>query len=257
MSKIFPIYLVSLEKDVKRREELKIRFPKYYESFIYIPAIDGRELSAKTYYNKIISYFILNNKVLSPGELGASLSHINALENFMLSTANYALILEDDIIGNDSDIDTAMESISTLQQSDFLLLGGQQGLNKRFQLGKENVKGNLSKVSSFSRKFVTRACCYVVSRETAKCILNHQAKHIELADKWDAFFKGTNTEIYFKDIFKHPVDLSGSHIESERRYQDKKFIKKLFSIEGPKKIYNKIYNNCMVFILKAIGFKKL
>lgn len=252
-----PIYLVSLEQDVQRREDLKKRFPKHYDDFIHVPAVDGRKLSAKEYYDQSIGYFLRNNKILSPGELGASLSHIKALNDFIKSDYNYALIIEDDIIGCDSDIDIAMQAISTLKQSDFLLLGGQQGLKKNLRLGKKDTSNGLMRVSGFSKRFVTRACCYVVSRFTAQHILDCQNKQLSLADKWDVFFKNTDVNIYFKDVLEHPLDLKDSHIEAERRSLDKTFIRKLFSIEGPVKVYNKIYFNIMVIVLKAIGFKEL
>lgn len=252
-----PIYLVSLEQDVQRRVDLKKRFPKYYDDFVHVPAVDGRKLSAKEYYDQSIGYFLRNNKVLSPGELGASLSHIKVLNDFIKSDHSYALIIEDDIIGCDSDIDIAMQAISTLRQSDFLLLGGQQGLNKRLQLGKKDTSNGLMRVSGFSKKFVTRACCYVVSRATAQHILDCQNKQFNLADKWDVFFKNTDVNIYFKDVFEHPLDLKNSHIEAERRSLDKSFVRKLFSVEGPIKIYNKIYFNIMAIVLKVIGFKEL
>lgn len=257
MRSTYPIYLVSLEKDVQRREDLKKRFPKHYDDFIHVLAVDGRKLSAKEYYDQSIGYFLRNNKILSPGELGASLSHIKALNDFIKSDYKYALIIEDDIIGCDSDIDIAMQAISTLKQSDFLLLGGQQGLAKRFQLGKKDTSNGLMRVSGFSKKFVTRACCYVVSRVTAQHILDYQYKQLSLADKWDVFFKNTDVNFYFKDVFEHPLDLKNSHIEAERRSLDKSFVRKLFSVEGPIKIYNKIYFNIMAIVLKVIGFKEL
>ena len=99
-----PIYLVSLEQDTKRREELKLRFPNHYDDFIQINAVDGRKISAKEYYDKTIEYFIKTNKTMSPSELGCTLSHIKALEEFIKTNNNYALILEDDVIGEDKDI---------------------------------------------------------------------------------------------------------------------------------------------------------
>lgn len=257
MLSTYPIYLVSLEQDVKRREDLKKRFPKYYDDFIHVPAVDGRKLSAKEYYDQSVGYYLRNNKMLSPGELGATLSHINVLKRFLKSEHNYALIIEDDIIGSDSDMEVAMQAISTLKQADFLLLGGQQGLNKRFQLGKIDASTGLITVSNFSKKFVTRACCYVVSRVTAQHILDYQNKHTTLADKWHVFFKQTDVKIYFKDVFEHPLDLKNSHIETERRSLDKSFIRKLLSSEGPMKVFNKIYFNVMATALKLVGYNQL
>lgn len=252
-----PVYLISLEKDCARRKALEKRFPKYYSDFIHIKAIDGRKLTAKEYYEATIEFFHKHKRPMTPAELGCSLSHIKALNDFIKSDYKYALIIEDDIIGCDSDIDIAMQAISTLKQSDFLLLGGQQGLAKRFQLGKKDTSNGLMRVSGFSKKFVARTCCYVVSRVTAQHILDYQSKQLSLADKWDVFFKNTDVNFYFKDVFEHPLDLKNSHIEAERRSLDKSFLRKLFSVEGPIKIYNKIYFNIMAIVLKVIGFKEL
>src|SRR5690554_7645668 len=100
------IYLVSLEQDTERREKLKERFPETYNEFIHINAVDGRILSAKEYYQKTLPYFISQNKVMSPAELGCTLSHIKALEAFLQTNEPYALILEDDVIGSDQDLDS-------------------------------------------------------------------------------------------------------------------------------------------------------
>jgi glycosyl transferase family 25 len=84
---MIPIYLISLEQDIKRREELQQRFPKNYNNFILIKAIDGRKLSAKDYYDKTITYFIEKKQIMSPAELGCTFSHIKALKEFLKTDA--------------------------------------------------------------------------------------------------------------------------------------------------------------------------
>lgn len=255
---MLPIYLVSLVDDSERRALLKERFSSYYTTFIDIEAVDGRILPAKEYYQKTLPYFIKYNKTMSPAEWGCTSSHIKALEAFLQTDEPYALILEDDVIGNDQDLDKIAELATKLDKDFLLLCGAQEGIDdRRYQLGKQLVDKRIYEVHPFSYPFVFRTCCYVVTRKSAQEILNYHIDCLTLADKWDEFFKGTTTKIYYAEILKHPEDLASSHIEAERRSQDKTFFKKLFSIDGPKKIYNKIYINFMALILQAIGFKRL
>lgn len=254
---MLPIYLVSLIDDSERRDLLKERFSSYYANFIHIEAIDGRIMPAKEYYQKTLPYFMKYNKIMLPAEWGCTSSHIKALEAFLQSDEPYALILEDDVIGNDQDIEEVFKLARKLDANSLLLCGAQEGLNRRHQLGKQLADKISYEVHPFSYQFVQRTCCYVVTRKSAQEILNYHIDCLTLADKWDEFFKGTATKIYYAEILKHPEDLASSHIEAERRSQDKTFFKKLFSIDGPKKIYNKIHINFMALILQVIGFKRL
>ena len=97
------IYLISLAKDTKRRELLQQKFSSY-DSFKLIDAVDGRELNAREYYKIISPSFKAYGKVLSPAEVGCSLSHVKAYEAFLASEAKFALIFEDDVIGDDNAI---------------------------------------------------------------------------------------------------------------------------------------------------------
>lgn len=253
-----PIYLVSLEQDVARREKLKERFPETYSSFQHVKAVDGRVLPAKEYFDKTQGFYQKYNRIMLPAELGCTLSHIKALETFLASGEEFGLILEDDIIGNDEDIYRISSVSACLDENTLLLCGGQEGLNKRYQLFKQTKQHLIHEVAQFSYQFVYRTCCYLVTKKSAQEILHyHLKKYITLADKWDVFFKNTDVNIYFKDVFEHPLDLKNSHIEAERRSLDKSFVRKLFSVEGPIKIYNKIYFNIMAIVLKVIGFKEL
>jgi len=51
---------------------------------------------------------------MTPGEVGCALSHMKAYENLIHSGEEYALILEDDVIGNDKDIEKIQELIPEL-----------------------------------------------------------------------------------------------------------------------------------------------
>ncbi|MFA7418026.1 MAG: glycosyltransferase family 25 protein, partial [Acholeplasma sp.] len=104
--KSIPIYLISLPQDVERRAVLKDQFPRYYDQFIHIQAVDGRKLPAQEYFTKTLPFLKKYNRPMTPAEVGCALSHIKALEAFLETDATHALVLEDDIIGSDENIDT-------------------------------------------------------------------------------------------------------------------------------------------------------
>ena len=76
------IYLISLEKDRERRERFTLSFPITSERVRHIQAVDGRQLDAKTYFDKTNNFVYTNNRMMTPSELGCTLSHCFALETF-------------------------------------------------------------------------------------------------------------------------------------------------------------------------------
>lgn len=253
-----PIYLVSLEQDAKRREELKKLFPKHYSNFIHIPAVDGRMMPAREYYQQTLPYYLKYNKPMSPAEWGCTSSHIKALEAFLLTGKPYALVLEDDVIGNDQEIEDVLKLANNLSINSLLLCGAQEGVNRRYQLGTKLTDKKIYEVHSFSYQFVFRTCCYLVTKKSAQEILDSHENCLTLADKWDQFFKGTTTKIYYVGMLKHPEDLASSHIEGDRElFKQKTLLKKLLSKDSPFKIFRKIKNEVYRFNLVLFGYKQI
>lgn len=254
-----PIYLISLCKDKVRRDTLKQIFPKSYEKFILIDAVDGRILSAKEYYDKAMMSYKLLQKIrgfiMSPSELGCTLSHIKALENFIKSNEKFAIILEDDIIGNDIDLLKIQNIVYSLDRNSIFICGGQDGV-KQYLYGKK-IDDNFYEVSKFSYKFICRTCCYVVTRASAKHILKYQNKNYGIADYWNEILKESGIKIYYANILKHPENLLDSNIEEDRIKFKKSLFHKLFSINAPYKIIRKFYYKFMSVWLRIIGYKKL
>jgi len=247
------IYLVSLQDDVQRREELKKRFPKYYDSFKIIDAVDGRKLSAKEYFQKTAHYVKKSNKMMSPSELGCSLSHMNALTDFLSTDEQFALILEDDIIGTDVDIDKIINISKKLEKNALLHCGCQNGLSLvEYLYGKKVLEDDVWELSEFSYKYIMRTASYLVTKNSAKAILDYQQREIVLADNWYKFFTNTLIKIYFTHIFTHPTELENSHIEAERIFyngKEKTFFQKLFS----KKVFMYIFRKLKILVLKSAG----
>lgn len=255
---MLPIYLVSLVDDSERRTLLKKRFSSYYTAFIHIEAVDGRIMPAKEYYQKTLPYFMKYKKTMSPAEWGCTSSHIKALETFLQTDEPYALILEDDVIGNDQNLEEIAELATELGADSLLLCGAQEGISQKYQLGRRLTDKRIYEVHRFSYPFVFRTCCYVVTRTSAQQILDYHASCLTLADRWDEFFKNTETKIYYANILKHPKELSDSHIEADRElFKKKSLLQKLFSKGIGMKVAFKLKNLFLFSIYKLKGYVNL
>lgn len=217
MQQKYPIYLVSLDRDHQRREQLARMFPSYQNTIQRISAVDGRELPAKEFFGHIFKAMRHGHRLMLPGEVGCTLSHIRALEAFMESGAAAALILEDDIIGGDTDLDTIQGLIPKLPEHGLMICGGQDGMPARkYIFGKSTGTDGLYRIARYSNSHIFRTCCYVVTRTSAQEILQCHETFLRLADAWGTFFEGTDTHIYFANVLSHPEDLNNSHLQHER-----------------------------------------
>lgn len=208
----YEIYLISLKKDEKRREFLKSEFPKFYDKFKLIEAIDGREFDALSYYKNIAPTFYKAGKILSPAEVGCALSHKLVYETFLKSNNDMALIFEDDIIGDDEMIEKVESFLEILPKNSLMICGGQDS----YSAFAKNIKDELFLVNDLSKGCFTRACCYALDKIAAKKILDLQNDYLYVADDWTRLL--ADIKLYFCDIFSHPKDLSSSNIQSERDF---------------------------------------
>ena len=88
--------------------------------------IKGGELSAKQYFEQAVKG---RSKPLTPGELGCTLSHVQALNIFLQTEDDYALIFEDDaILPTDFSLQTIEDEIKriNLSRNTLFSLGGIQ-----------------------------------------------------------------------------------------------------------------------------------
>lgn len=258
------IYLVSLQQDYERRALLKDRFPQYYKSFIHIQATYGKEILASDYFNYCSKYFEKHKRLLTPGEVGCTLSHIDALKAFLDTSDDYALIFEDDVIGSDTDITKTLKILSEEKKFNGLfLLGGQEGLHyEKYILGKKinqtNISQQIYEIPKFSSKFLFRTCCYIVSRKFAEHILDFHKENFNVADAWFEILNNTEFSFYYCNIFKHPLDLAGSHIEKERsKPSEPNFFKRVIKQGVFWKIKNRLTNDFHRIQLIFLGCEKV
>lgn len=248
------IYVISLEQSIARRETLTRRFHRFFSTFHVVNAIDGRNLDTKTYFNNLSNYYLRTKSVMTPSELGCTLSHAKALETFLKSTATHALIFEDDVIGSDELVDQAKSLTNKIPDNGVLLLGCQDGLRSvRCQYGKRLPDTYMYKVCKFSYKYVYRSCAYIVTRKSAQSILS-RLNQPALADEW-AYLLENNMDMYFVKLFSHPAELIDSAIESERAlYNRRLWGTKLWDVQF---YIRNITTLLSVFFCFGIWFEKI
>ncbi|MBR8465227.1 glycosyltransferase family 25 protein [Campylobacter sp. faydin G-140] len=215
----YPVYVVSLQRDELRRENLQKIF-KNYDKFEIVDAVDGRILNAKDYYDAVLPSIAANYKtpqILSPSELGCTLSHIKVYEKFLSGSAPYALVLEDDVIGNDEGIFKAFDMLKNISENSILICGAQDGLDSRFSAFGRRICDDLFLVPIYSYRYIFRTTAYIITRKSAENLLNfYKNINYTLADAWDITLSHQNIKMYFADIFSHPDDISNSGIQTER-----------------------------------------
>ena len=92
------VYLINLDSSADRLAQASAELRKHNIAFERISAVDGRKLDVKTFdgYNSVRSNLYTGRDLIG-AEIGCYLSHKKALETFVSSEHEYALILEDDL----------------------------------------------------------------------------------------------------------------------------------------------------------------
>lgn len=248
-----PVYLISLLKDNERRSKLKENFPKNYDRFKKIEAVDGRNLSAKEFFEKTKLFVKKQKRQMLPAELGCSLSHIKALNEFLSTKETHALIIEDDIIGGDLDIDFISEFVKNNSSECIVFCGCQEGVLNRYKYGWIVGEGVIQ-VAHSNRGNYSRTAAYVVSRKTAQCILDfHLNKYITVADFWGDLLHDFSGSIFYISRLSHEVDLRKSNIEGDRVDVNFQYLCGLGVSEFLKKVYVRIKNEIKKFYFRARG----
>ena len=212
------IYLISLERDKQRRDLLKDRFPAHWDKFTWVKAIDASEAKSQIIVNGYKNNCPENTRLpLSLGEKCCAISHLQCLQQFLKSDAPYCIIIEDDIEGCDTDFTEALNITKKLRNEPaIVVLGGQQGMKNAKYLSGQLHSDNFWKVPKISMPFLTRACCYALNRAAAEKLVKSQKSCLRRSDIWEYYFK-LEIRFFYSDIFKHPIDLKNSRLETERK----------------------------------------
>ncbi|QOW50612.1 glycosyltransferase family 25 protein [Acinetobacter sp. YH12138] len=249
------VFIISVEHKESPRLKNFLNQSFFQDKAIHyeIIGIKGADLPTKEYFEMAVKG---REKPLTPGELGCTLSHLEALKSFLMTNDQYALVLEDDaIIPNALNFDVLeQEIINKKIPSNTLvsLCGIQMKVCKKVRGKIEDFQFLGQKVLNVSPHFFHRvnyAVAYVIDRDMAKTLLNYHLP-IRRTDDWSYLFDfDASTKIWMINLIDHPeikkgesdiylsrleYDRSAKKIASKSKYG--KFIKKNWA-----KLFNKLY----------------
>lgn len=238
---IVPIYVISLASEDLRRRSLKYQFLDYYGRFIFVDAIDfrGKKISDLNNFYKKCSHNERNP--LTPTEVACSLSHVKTLKLFLETTHERCVILEDDVMGCDTDISLVLKTMQTTNRGLFVL-GGQEGMKNSRHLCGYKGRSGVYKIPRLARLFLYRTCCYSVDRYWAQKIIDEQSNGLSRADDWSYLTK-LRDDVFYLKILKHPTNLSNSSIQVERNFSKDNLVSLMY--RNAVKIY--------LFLLTRLG----
>ncbi|KAF1019856.1 MAG: hypothetical protein GAK30_02877 [Paracidovorax wautersii] len=92
-------YIINMDRSPERLQAVAAWLQAYGVPWVRVPAVDGRALDLNSHPDvSVQDYRRLHGKEINPAEVGCYLSHIHAFRQFLASTHDFALILEDDAV---------------------------------------------------------------------------------------------------------------------------------------------------------------
>jgi len=187
-----------------------------------IQAINGKTLAAATYFSLVQCYLWSDQRLLTPSELGCALSHKRAYEEFLTTTDDCALFLEDDALLSDPACRDIMRLVRVgLHNKGYVHLGGFEGDKPRYY---QHIRGvvvhNEPKafwIPPWELSTLTGTVGYVASRWIASMLRDSLAQNQHLIDNfYYVYQRFPKFRLYYSNIVGHPPNLSASSIERER-----------------------------------------
>jgi len=222
------VYIISIEQmgSMRLNQFLQQPFfqslPQQYKKI----GIKGAELPAKIYFECAVKG---REQALTPGELGCTMSHLQALERFLETDDQFAFILEDDaILPKNLTLESLQQEVQRIQlpPKTLLSLGGIQMKESRKTRGKliphQFFGKKILEVSPDFYHRVNYAMAYVLDRKMAEVLLAYH-QPLRRADDWSYLFDfDQQVHLMMTHVVDHPVIQKGesderlSAIEAER-----------------------------------------
>lgn len=146
----------------ERREHIENIFEPTKFELVFIEAVIGSNISLPDYRYNEKAYNLAHGKRTNLGELGCYFSHIKALETFLESADEYALILEDDIHMHEHFEEVVEEALTHSHRFDLLRLSG---IHRGSPVSIVSLENGYSLACNFTRQ--TGSGAYLVNRYAA------------------------------------------------------------------------------------------
>lgn len=224
---MLPIYIVSLKQDTHKRDHIVHKLNELRIPFEFFDAVYGKELSPAFFDQlKPAGKSLETGAKPTPGEVGCTLSHLAVYELMLQRKQSWACILEDDVIfdGRLQDFYLNFQDDQVrLEKDSVYLMGGQNGIDAHPLVAKSFFTSCYIGQQKFtklikSESYVCRTCCYLISDDVAKRMVELAKTTFLLADDWEFLVRHHIIHtLYLADFVDHPIDLTLSSIELERQ----------------------------------------
>jgi len=220
---------------------------------LLISGVDGRSMSAAEYFR--LAFEI--DGIMTPGEVGCKLSHLHILK-CIYNGSTLGLVFEEDVLPPDFAVFPLLENMPALSadKNFILFLGGLDGTSSQYRMLGKPLQGsrlNIHKLHPLSSRWLLRTCCYLLSPAAASSLLKVHSKSSYRIDDWARILKYTNIEVYYTPLFRHPLSLSASQIEPERRML---FKSRLRYSRGPlSRFFSQVRSAFQLLYLLCLGYR--
>lgn len=185
-----------------------------------VEGIKGAELRAGDYFQQTLFWRFHTGHVMTPGELGCTLSHQKALGLAANIPGTAHLILEDDFEASDEALEWVRVASTQLPARTLLHLGGQEGLGRFYRYLRGTPSTTLPGASELrlaDLRFLYRTVAYMVDAATARTMVALIAEGAYVMDDFRYLHtQGAIERVWFRWVVSHPLDLQASEIEDER-----------------------------------------
>jgi len=161
---ILPIYLINIDRATERLAEIRRQSVEFSIEFNRVDGVDGLELSREQWIDVDERRFLKRHgRHILPGEYGCYRSHLLALERFLSSGHDAAIIMEDDIQLNCDFLARAVSARAAVPIADVIKFVNHRW--KGFRAHTESTEGDTLGRCLFGPQGST--ACYLVTRSGA------------------------------------------------------------------------------------------
>ena len=219
------IFVISLERTKRRRSYIQSHLQSLNMNYTMVDAIDGMLVDEDVLYSQADMERVKQSPYwLTKGAIACALSHKKALDIFIDSRYDMALILEDDIV-LPSNIESILSDISRVIGSYDIVLLYYAALRKAFLSKKGGINtasGSLLYPITLSQ--ISTSSAYLIGKDSAKKLSQIIIPVSVAADSWGHFYECN----CFANVYLHyPLVLQTKDFKSSIEYFNGGFKSKL------------------------------
>lgn len=210
----FMVYVINLERHQDRLEDITEQLNALKIDFVKINAVDGKKLQREDIHQYCPSDVInVYGREMSTGEIACALSHISIYQLMQENSVDAALILEDDAFLGKSVLSVISDFTQNYSNdNDCIYILSHAG--KYSRMGRKTI----GKFNFYCATDVYGSHGYIISKNTAKILINYYTKINHPIDLWKTLTKNTGIAAYclVPYCIGHTIFANKSEIEAGR-----------------------------------------